>query len=43
MAFSCISPGDFMDSIDLKDIYFSVPFFPAPSEVLMFSLAFQAF
>ena len=27
MALNCISPGDFMVSIDLKDAYFSVPIF----------------
>ena len=32
IALNCISPGDFMVSIDLKDAYFSqCTYFPAPS------------
>ena len=43
MALNCISPGDFMVSIDLKDAYFSVPIFqPHRKYLRLISLEFQA-
>ena len=42
MALNCISPGDFMVSIDLKDAYFSVPISQPHRKILTFSLEFQA-
>ena len=42
-ALNCISPGDFMVSIDLKGAYFSVPIFQPHRKYLRFnSLEFQA-
>ena len=40
MTLNCISPGDFMVSIDLKDAYFSVPIFQ-PHRKYLFSLELQ--
>ena len=36
MAWNCISPGDFMVSIDLKDAYFSAPVFQPHRKSLRF-------
>ena len=36
MALNCISPGDFMVSLDLKDAYFSIPIFRSHRKYLRF-------
>ena len=41
MALNCISPGDFMVSIDLKDAYFSVPIFQPHRKCLRFLWNFK--
>ena len=41
MALNCISPGDFMVSIDLKDAYFSVPIFQPHRKYLRFLWNFK--
>ena len=43
MALNCISPGDFMVSIDLKDAYFSVPIFQPHRKYLRFLWNFKRF
>ena len=43
MALNCISPGDFMVSIDLKDAYFSVPIFQPHRKYLRFLWNFKRY
>ena len=43
MALNCISPGDFMVSIDLKDAYFSVPIFQPHRRYLRFLWNFKRY
>ena len=43
MALNCISPGDFMVSIDLKDAYFSVPIFQPHRKYLRFLRNFKRY
>ena len=43
MALNCISPGNFMVSIDLKDAYFSVPIFQPHLKYLSFLWNFKCY
>ena len=43
MALNCMSPGDFMVSIDLKDTYFSVPFCQSHRKYLLSDFIMRAF
>ena len=43
MTLNCISPGDFMVSIDLKDAYFSVPIFQPHHKYLRFLWNFKRY
>ena len=43
MALNCISPGDFIVAIDLKDAYFSVPFLQPHRKYLRFLLNFKRY
>ena len=43
MVLNCISPGDFMASIDLKDAYFSVPIFQPHRKYLRFLWNFKRY
>ena len=43
MALNCISPGDLMVSIDLKDAYFSVPIFQPHRKYLRFLWKFKRY
>ena len=43
MALNCISPGDFMVSVDLKDAYFSVPIFQPHRRYLRFLWNFKRY
>ena len=43
MALNCISPGDFMVSIDIKDAYFSVPIFQPLLKYLRFLWNFKRY
>ena len=43
MALNCISPGDFMVSIDLKDAYSSVPIFQPHRKYLRFLWNFKRY
>ena len=43
MALNCISPGDFMVSIDLEDAYFSVPIFQPHRKYLRFLWNFKCY
>ena len=43
IALNCISPGDFMVSIDLKDAYFSVPIFQPHRKYLRFLWNFKRY
>ena len=43
MALNCISPGEFIVSIDLKDAYFSVPIFQPHRKYLRFLWSFKRY